>query len=253
MQIVYEDDERLTQREAREQLAQGSEGAPPQDERIGEQLFARRHVADRADLQDDGEQTCERGRIHRHQLVHLRGGQLHQMFAQTINHTIERFVGDEFALVAAPFQHDRFRVAALQHGEVGRGLNDYDSIFRLLAECGFGGWISNADIAKKVDAYIADAQAGNPETPPAGTEMVNVSDVPVSVPVSVPVKMTMPSAVFAVTGSEGIAGFVSASVFGWGLGASEQAVRTRTATNAAALQQRFSISTPLDCGTSSAI
>jgi sugar phosphate isomerase/epimerase len=35
--------------------------------------------------------------------------------------------------------------AALQHGETGQGLNDYDTIFRLLAEAGFGGWISVED------------------------------------------------------------------------------------------------------------
>ncbi len=32
--------------------------------------------------------------------------------------------------------------AALKHGETGKGLNDYDAIFRLLAEVGFDGWIS---------------------------------------------------------------------------------------------------------------
>lgn len=31
---------------------------------------------------------------------------------------------------------------ALRHGETGKGLNDYDAIFRLLAEAGFDGWIS---------------------------------------------------------------------------------------------------------------
>jgi sugar phosphate isomerase/epimerase len=35
--------------------------------------------------------------------------------------------------------------AALKHGETGKGLNDYDAIFRLLAEVGFGGWISLED------------------------------------------------------------------------------------------------------------
>ena len=33
----------------------------------------------------------------------------------------------------------------LRHGEVGRGLNDYDAIFQLLAEAGFTGWISIED------------------------------------------------------------------------------------------------------------
>jgi len=32
--------------------------------------------------------------------------------------------------------------SALRHGETGKGLNDYDAIFRLLAGAGFDGWIS---------------------------------------------------------------------------------------------------------------
>jgi sugar phosphate isomerase/epimerase len=32
--------------------------------------------------------------------------------------------------------------SALKHGETGKGLNDYDAIFRLLADAGFEGWIS---------------------------------------------------------------------------------------------------------------
>lgn len=32
--------------------------------------------------------------------------------------------------------------AALKHGETGKGLNDYDAIFRLLAEVNYEGWIS---------------------------------------------------------------------------------------------------------------
>jgi sugar phosphate isomerase/epimerase len=32
--------------------------------------------------------------------------------------------------------------AALRHGETGKGLNDYDAIFKLLAEVDFDGWIS---------------------------------------------------------------------------------------------------------------
>ena len=35
--------------------------------------------------------------------------------------------------------------AVLQHGETGRGMNDYDAIFRLLADAGFDGWISVED------------------------------------------------------------------------------------------------------------
>ena len=35
--------------------------------------------------------------------------------------------------------------AALKHGETGTGLNDYDAIFRILAEARFDGWISIED------------------------------------------------------------------------------------------------------------
>jgi sugar phosphate isomerase/epimerase len=30
----------------------------------------------------------------------------------------------------------------LKHGETGKGMNDYDAIFRILADNGFNGWIS---------------------------------------------------------------------------------------------------------------
>ena len=33
----------------------------------------------------------------------------------------------------------------LRHGETGQGLNDYDAIFRILADVGFSGWISVED------------------------------------------------------------------------------------------------------------
>jgi sugar phosphate isomerase/epimerase len=35
--------------------------------------------------------------------------------------------------------------AKLRHGETGKGLNDYDAIFRTLASVGFAGWISVED------------------------------------------------------------------------------------------------------------
>jgi sugar phosphate isomerase/epimerase len=35
--------------------------------------------------------------------------------------------------------------AALRHGETGKGMNDYDAIFRILAAAGFTGWISVED------------------------------------------------------------------------------------------------------------
>jgi sugar phosphate isomerase/epimerase len=36
--------------------------------------------------------------------------------------------------------HDKLR-----HGETGRGMNDYDAIFRILADIGYSGWISVED------------------------------------------------------------------------------------------------------------
>ena len=33
----------------------------------------------------------------------------------------------------------------LEHGETGKGLNDYDAIFRILSSVGYSGWISVED------------------------------------------------------------------------------------------------------------
>ncbi|MEN3338998.1 MAG: hypothetical protein V7647_2674 [Acidobacteriota bacterium] len=55
--------------------------------------------------------------------------------------------------------------AALRHGETGKGLNDYDAIFKLLAEVSFDGWISVEagmegldEIARSV-AFLKDKRA----------------------------------------------------------------------------------------------
>ena len=42
-------------------------------------------------------------------------------------------------------------VDKLRHGETGKGLNDYDVIFRTLAEVGFAGWISVEDGVNGLD------------------------------------------------------------------------------------------------------
>jgi sugar phosphate isomerase/epimerase len=34
---------------------------------------------------------------------------------------------------------------SIQHGVIGKGLNDYDAIFRILKDAGFNGWISIED------------------------------------------------------------------------------------------------------------
>ena len=47
--------------------------------------------------------------------------------------------------------------SALKHGETGRGMNDYDAIFRTLAEVGFAGWISIEDGMDGLDEIARSA------------------------------------------------------------------------------------------------
>ncbi len=46
----------------------------------------------------------------------------------------------------------------LRHGEIGRGLNDYDAIFRELTSVGFDGWISIEDGVEGLDQLQRSAQ-----------------------------------------------------------------------------------------------
>jgi sugar phosphate isomerase/epimerase len=39
----------------------------------------------------------------------------------------------------------------LSHGEIGKGLNDYDAIFKELKRVGFNGWISIEDGVEGMD------------------------------------------------------------------------------------------------------
>jgi sugar phosphate isomerase/epimerase len=48
--------------------------------------------------------------------------------------------------------------AALRHGETGKGMNDYDAIFRLLADAGFSGWISIEDGVNGLDEIARSAE-----------------------------------------------------------------------------------------------
>jgi sugar phosphate isomerase/epimerase len=48
--------------------------------------------------------------------------------------------------------------AALKHGETGTGLNDYDAIFRMLAEVKFDGWISIEDGMNGLDELRRSAE-----------------------------------------------------------------------------------------------
>src|SRR5712671_1479901 len=46
----------------------------------------------------------------------------------------------------------------LRHGEIGKGMNDYDAIFRELAGAGFNGWISIEDGVNGVDELRRSAE-----------------------------------------------------------------------------------------------
>ena len=48
--------------------------------------------------------------------------------------------------------------ARLCHGEIGRGLNDYDAIFRELAGAGFDGWISIEDGVEGLEQLARSVQ-----------------------------------------------------------------------------------------------
>jgi sugar phosphate isomerase/epimerase len=48
--------------------------------------------------------------------------------------------------------------AALQHGETGQGLNDYDAIFRILAGVAYQGWISIEDGMNGLDELARSAE-----------------------------------------------------------------------------------------------
>jgi sugar phosphate isomerase/epimerase len=48
--------------------------------------------------------------------------------------------------------------AALIHGETGKGMNDYDAIFRILAEVRFDGWISIEDGMDGLDEMARSVQ-----------------------------------------------------------------------------------------------
>ena len=47
---------------------------------------------------------------------------------------------------------------SIQHGVIGKGLNDYDAIFRILKEAGFNGWISIEDGMNGMDELHQSAE-----------------------------------------------------------------------------------------------
>ncbi|MCL4507946.1 MAG: sugar phosphate isomerase/epimerase [Chloroflexi bacterium] len=61
-------------------------------------------------------------------------------------HASDRYLLPGYSVADLRTQEDHVGYARiLQHGEIGRGLNDYDAIFHVLAESNFAGWISIED------------------------------------------------------------------------------------------------------------
>ena len=61
-------------------------------------------------------------------------------------HASDRFLRPGYTIDDLRTQEDsRGYARILQHGEIGRGLNNYDAIFSILRDSGFSGWISIED------------------------------------------------------------------------------------------------------------
>lgn len=61
-------------------------------------------------------------------------------------HASDRFLSEGYSLDDLREGDGEIGYAdALQHGVTGRGLNDYDSIFQILSEAGYDGWVSIED------------------------------------------------------------------------------------------------------------
>ena len=57
-------------------------------------------------------------------------------------HASDRYLAPGATLDDLKIRRSLGYATALRHGETGKGLNDYDAIFKLLAEVRFDGWIS---------------------------------------------------------------------------------------------------------------
>ncbi|HEV7213943.1 MAG TPA: sugar phosphate isomerase/epimerase family protein [Chloroflexota bacterium] len=74
-------------------------------------------------------------------------------------HASDRFIRPGHTLAELRRQEDSTGYASiLQHGEVGKGLNDYDTIFKTLATAGFRGWVSIEDGMNGIDELRRSAQ-----------------------------------------------------------------------------------------------
>jgi sugar phosphate isomerase/epimerase len=97
-------------------------------------------------------------------------------------HASDRYLAPGASLEALKQQDGSTGYAAsLKHGETGKGMNDYDAIFRILADVGFNGWISIEDgmngleeltrsvefLKRKRATYFGQATGGSAEGLPS--------------------------------------------------------------------------------------
>ena len=74
-------------------------------------------------------------------------------------HASDRSIKPGYTLEDLRAQEDSVGYASvLQHGEIGKGLNDFDRIFSILREVGFDGWISIEDGVNGLDELRRSAE-----------------------------------------------------------------------------------------------
>ncbi len=111
LEVVDPHDERLGGGHARQQLAQGAEGAAAQLERIG-RVGARRGAVDGVDAQEHGEDAGQRLDVGRDELQGLLLREGSQVLRERVDEAVDALVGHALALVAAALEH---------HGAVALG------------------------------------------------------------------------------------------------------------------------------------
>jgi sugar phosphate isomerase/epimerase len=73
-------------------------------------------------------------------------------------HASDRSLKPGYTLADLRRQEDSVGYAAvLQHGEIGKGMNDFDAIFATLRDAGFDGWISIEDGVNGMDELMRSA------------------------------------------------------------------------------------------------
>ncbi len=74
-----------------------------------------------------------------------------ELLRRIVNRVVSMHASDRFLVAGAKLEDlaeaegSAGYAAILQHGVTGQGLNDYDSIFKLLSQAGYTGWISIED------------------------------------------------------------------------------------------------------------